>query len=226
VEPEMGLIKLLEPPLQHAQPSAGYIQAYPPGVRENGGQYAHAGVWALMAVADYARNNPQALTHKDDVYRYFTYLSPAHRAKHVTRGPRLGTEPYVMTADIYTQPPYVGRGGWSWYTGSAAWMHRAAIESICGLRVRHGKLCVLPRLPGHWPQVTLTVRRDGRRHEVTVCADWAVQDITQAQASGAIRLGIGDWLDLADAGDDSRHLVVATAVPAEQHRLLAGGVPA
>ncbi|MBK6596361.1 MAG: hypothetical protein IPG23_28725 [Burkholderiales bacterium] len=84
-----------------------HIQAYPPGVRENGGQYAHAGVWALMAVADYARNNPQALTHKDDVYRYFTYLSPAHRAKHVTRGPRLGTEPYVMTADIYTQPPYV-----------------------------------------------------------------------------------------------------------------------
>jgi cyclic beta-1,2-glucan synthetase len=213
-----GLVRLLDPPLQHAVPDAGYIQAYPPGVRENGGHYAHAAVWALMAQAEIGDN--------EGAWRTFTGLSPAHRSAHPGRRQAYELEPYVMAGDIYTQPPYVGRGGWSWYTGSAAWMHRAAIESICGLRVRHGKLCVLPRLPGHWPQVTLTVRRDGRRHEVTVCADWAVQDITQAQASGAIRLGIGDWLDLADAGDDSRHLVVATAVPAEQHRLLAGGVPA
>ena len=107
------------------QPSAGYIQAYPPGVRENGGQYSHAGVWALMAQAERGDG--------DAAYRYFSYLSPAHRSRHPTRGPAYEIEPYVMAGDVYTAPPYVGRGGWSWYTGSAAWMQRAAIESMFGL---------------------------------------------------------------------------------------------
>ena len=191
VDPEMGLIKLLDPPLQHAQPSAGYIQAYPPGVRENGGQYAHAGVWALMAVADYARNNPQAQTHKDDVYRYFTYLSPAHRAKHVTRGPRLGTEPYVMTADIYTQPPYVGRGGWSWYTGAAAWMHRGAIESVFGLQWGTQELFFQPCLPSHWYQAEITLVRAGRSMHFVLVNDSLVNALlaTGLPASQALTVG-------------------------------------
>jgi len=134
VDQEAGLIKLLDPPFANAVPSAGYIQAYPPGVRENGGQYSHAGIWALMAQADHARIAPGARDGGDDAYRYFTYLSPAHRARHPTLGAVYGLEPYVMAGDVYTQPPYVGRGGWSWYTGAAAWMQRAAIESIFGLR--------------------------------------------------------------------------------------------
>jgi len=191
VDPEMGLIKLLDPPLQHAQPSAGYIQAYPPGVRENGGQYAHAGVWALMAVADYARHNPQAQTHKDDVYRYFTYLSPAHRAKHVTRGPLLGTEPYVMTADIYTQPPYVGRGGWSWYTGAAAWMHRGAIESVFGLQWGAQDLYFQPCLPSHWYQAEITLVRAGRSMHFVLVNDSLVNALlaTGLPASQALTVG-------------------------------------
>src|SRR5204863_3014726 len=105
-----GLIRLLDPPLAKAQPSAGYIQAYPPGVRENGGQYSHAGVWALMAQA--------ALGNADAADRYFTYLSPAHRSLRAGRAEAYRIEPYVMAGDIYSAPPYVGRGGWSWYTGS------------------------------------------------------------------------------------------------------------
>jgi cyclic beta-1,2-glucan synthetase len=98
----------------------------------------------------------------DTVYRYFTYLSPAHRAAHPTRGAAYGIEPYVMAGDVYSQPPYVGRGGWSWYTGAAAWLHRAAIESMFGLHTDAQGLCFTPCLPGHWPQAELTLRREGR----------------------------------------------------------------
>ncbi|MDO8252787.1 MAG: glucoamylase family protein [Rhodoferax sp.] len=166
VDHEAGLIKLLDPPLVLARPSAGYIQAYPPGVRENGGQYSHAGVWALMAQAqapaDPAMNTSGSRHGCDIAYRYFTYLSPAHRANHPTHGAVYGIEPYVMAGDVYTQPPYVGRGGWSWYTGAAAWMHRAAIESIFGLRQGPQELRFNPCLPSHWHQAELTLVRDGR----------------------------------------------------------------
>ena len=163
VDHEAGLIRLLDPPLVHAVPSAGYIQAYPPGVRENGGQYSHAGVWGLMAQAQAATaKNLAAPNAGDAAYRYFTYLSPAHRAQHPTHGAAYLIEPYVMAGDVYTQPPYVGRGGWSWYTGAAAWMHRAAIGSIFGLRHGAKDLSFTPCLPSHWPQAELTLARDGR----------------------------------------------------------------
>jgi cyclic beta-1,2-glucan synthetase len=155
VDTDAGLIKLLDPPLTDALPSAGYIQAYPPGVRENGGQYNHAGIWALMAQA-------QSQAGGDAAYRYFTYLSPAHRANHPTRGPVYGLEPYVMAADVYSQPPYVGQGGWSWYTGAAAWMHRAVIESIFGLSQGAHTLSLTPHLPSHWPQAEITLVRGNR----------------------------------------------------------------
>jgi cyclic beta-1,2-glucan synthetase len=162
VDSQAGLIKLLEPPLTDAVPSAGYIQAYPPGVRENGGQYNHAGVWALIAQAQACTKNGLG-SDRDAPYRYFTYLSPAHRAAHPARGPVYGLEPYVMAADVYSQPPYVGRGGWSWYTGAAAWMHRAAIGAIFGLTQEAKTLVFHPCLPSHWPQAELTLVRGGRR---------------------------------------------------------------
>jgi len=163
VDPDAGLIKLLHPPLAHANPSAGYIQAYPPGVRENGGQYSHAGVWALMAQAELVTLHAGPAEGADLVYRYFTYLNPAHRAAHPTRGPAYGIEPYVMAGDVYTQAPYVGRGGWSWYTGAAAWLHRAAIGSIFGLRQGAYAMSFEPCLPSHWHEAELTLTRDGRK---------------------------------------------------------------
>jgi len=159
-----GLIRLLDPPLTDAQPSAGYIQAYPPGVRENGGQYSHAGVWALMAQAQQALHDPHAQAGAGDLpWRSFTWLSPAHRAADPVHGAVYGLEPYVMAGDVYSQPPYTGRGGWSWYTGSAAWMHRAAIESLFGLHQGPTELYFTPCLPSHWPRAELTLQRDGRQ---------------------------------------------------------------
>jgi cyclic beta-1,2-glucan synthetase len=126
VDHEAGLLRLLTPPLQHSADNPGYIQAYPPGVRENGGQYSHAAVWAMMAQA--------ATGDAEAAWESFQALSPAHRSEHPLRGPAYELEPYVMAGDIYGSAPYVGRGGWSWYTGSAAWLHRAALENILGLK--------------------------------------------------------------------------------------------
>jgi cyclic beta-1,2-glucan synthetase len=162
IDAEYGLVRLLTPPLVHAQPSAGYIQAYPPGVRENGGQYAHAGVWALMAAAQLALREPGNKYACNTPYRYFTYLSPAHRAANPRWGEVYGVEPFVMSADVYSAPPYTGRGGWSWYTGAAGWTHRAALESILGLHLQAEELWFTPCLPAHWPRAELTLRREDR----------------------------------------------------------------
>ncbi|HEY6598889.1 MAG TPA: hypothetical protein VIZ30_06235, partial [Pseudomonadales bacterium] len=200
VDDAAGLVRILDPPFVSATPNAGYIEAYPPGVRENGGQYSHAGVWALMAHA--------ALGDADAAYRMFMRLSPAHRSANPMQANAYQIEPYVMAGDVYTHAPYVGRGGWSWYTGSAAWMHRAAIESICGLRVRGDSISVTPRLPTHWPSVTITLRRDGHTHELIVCAATATAEIARATTQGALKLHEGEWLVLANAGKGSVHLVV------------------
>ncbi|MEO8123772.1 MAG: carbohydrate-binding protein, partial [Burkholderiales bacterium] len=213
VDEEQRVVRLLDPPLAEAQPEAGYIQAYPPGVRENGGQYSHAGVWALMARA--------ALGDADGAWRLFKLLSPAHRAANPQLSVAYEIEPYVMAGDVYSQPPYVGRGGWSWYTGSAAWMHRAAVESICGLRVKNGRACVRPCLPSHWPEVRLRLRHGGSEHLFIVCAASAEAAIASALAAGALPLGVGEWMTLADGVSAPGHLVIqadgargAAAVPA------------
>jgi cyclic beta-1,2-glucan synthetase len=173
VDHEAGLLRLLDPPLAHASPSAGYIQAYPPGVRENGGQYSHGAVWALMAQAQahvvLAGSPPRSPDGGELAYRYFCDLSPAHRAAHPTQGLVYGLEPYVMAGDVYTQPPYVGRGGWSWYTGAAAWMQRAAIEAIFGLQLAAEELSFTPCLPAHWPQAELSLKRGGRTMRFILC---------------------------------------------------------
>jgi cyclic beta-1,2-glucan synthetase len=171
VDAKLGLIRLLDPPLQHAKPSAGYIQAYPPGVRENGGQYSHGAVWSLMARARLAQTDvalgddanaaTRSAARRDGVWRDFLCLSPAHRAQHPTQGPLYGLEPYAVAGDIYSHAPYAGRGGWSWYTGAAAWLHRAALESIFGLSLEPHVLSFRPSLPSHWPRAELTLRREG-----------------------------------------------------------------
>ncbi len=164
-----GLLRLLDPPLAQALPNAGYIQAYPQGVRENGGQYSHAAIWGLMAQAQMATSSGQGVGAEiDKVYRWFTWLSPAHRSAHPTQGIVYGLEPYVMAGDICSAPPHTGRGGWSWYTGAAAWMHRAAIESVFGLRISAHELYFVPCLPSHWPRCEMTLRRDGQAIHFTL----------------------------------------------------------
>lgn len=207
VDHDAGLIKLLDPPLQHAEPSAGYIQAYPPGVRENGGQYSHAGVWALMAQAQLASAPGGWQESAELPYRYFCYLSPAHRARHPTHGAAYGIEPYVMAGDVYTQPPYVGRGGWSWYTGAAAWLHRAAVGAILGLKLEADSLQLRPCMPAHWQQAELTLQRNGKRMHFVLLRGTPVAAREAAQALHAQVLAVGEPLRWTALPADSRFVV-------------------
>ncbi|WP_293604993.1 GH36-type glycosyl hydrolase domain-containing protein [Polaromonas sp. UBA4122] len=184
IDEQAGLLRLLDPPFQHSGNNPGYIQAYPPGVRENGGQYSHAGVWAMMA---------QALTgDTEGAWNSFEALSPAHRSQHPQRGPAYEIEPYVMAGDIYSAAPYVGRGGWSWYTGSAAWLYRAALETLLGLAVRPGRLSLSPRLPAHWPAVEIRLKLQGR--DITV--HWQRNHDAEAPLKTDQVLGWGEWVAL------------------------------
>ena len=189
--------------MAHAQPSAGYIQAYPPGVRENGGQYSHAGVWALMAQAQ--------LGHNDAAWRMFKMISPAHRWRNADQAAAYGLEPYAVAGDIYSQPPYLGRGGWSWYTGAAGWLHRAAIESIVGLQLRGDRVCFSPCLPSHWPLITVTLRRGACMHEFTLCAADHASGIDEAMRRGAVPMPVDAWRLLPAGPALQRHLLIVPA---------------
>jgi cyclic beta-1,2-glucan synthetase len=190
VDRSLGLIRLLDPPLAHDQPSAGYIQAYPPGIRENGGQYSHGAVWALMAQAK--------LGNADNTYRYFTFLSPAHRAANDIYGDAYDIEPYVMAGDVYTYAPYAAHGGWSWYTGAAAWMHRAATESMFGLTLKGDSLSFTPCLPSDWPRSEMTLRRDGKAFRFIFMYGNASEVLNATATEGARLLMVGEFLQLRD----------------------------
>ena len=206
VDDDAGLLRLLDPPLQHAEPSAGYIQAYPPGVRENGGQYSHAAVWALMAEA--TRGNGDA------ALRYFGYLSPAHRSRHPVHGEAYAIEPYVMAGDVYSAPPYVGRGGWSWYTGSAGWLHRAAIESMFGMRQHGDEIEFFPCLPSSWPECELTLKRNGKQIRIVFAEASSDAPEHQAVQASARPLQPGERIRCASLPDDALFLMVVQRLPA------------
>ncbi|MES2583081.1 MAG: glucoamylase family protein [Pseudomonadota bacterium] len=203
VDADQGLIKLLDPPFSQSAPSPGYIQAYPPGVRENGGQYSHAGVWALMAQAARPRDAQHPEGGGDTPYRYFTYLSPAHRASHLSRGLAYGIEPYAMAGDVYSQPPYVGRGGWSWYTGAAAWLHRAAVESIFGLQLGAQELVFQPCLPAHWDRAEMRLVRGAYNMRFVFLRANLGDALAATTALGAQALRPGQALHWTDLEGDS-----------------------
>jgi cyclic beta-1,2-glucan synthetase len=155
-----GLALLFAPPFDKSALDPGYIKAYPPGVRENGGQYTHAAAWSVMAFA--------ALGDGDKAVDLFSLLNPINHARTRTGVLRYKVEPYVVAADVYATAPHVGRGGWTWYTGSAGWMQRAGVESILGLRLRGAFLHLDPCIPRAWPTFEISVRRRSARYEIAV----------------------------------------------------------
>jgi cyclic beta-1,2-glucan synthetase len=163
VDERGGLIRLLTPPFDRTPHDPGYIKGYVPGVRENGGQYTHGVLFFVRAMAEMGRGTRAV--------ELLSMLSPATRAATPERVAVYQTEPYVVAADVYSEPPHVGRGGWTWYTGSAGWMYRVAVESILGLSVEAGRTLVLrPAISTRWPQCRLSYRLpDGQtRYEITI----------------------------------------------------------
>ncbi len=157
---EDRLALLFTPPFDKTDLEPGYIKGYPPGVRENGGQYSHAAMWSIIAFTQ--------LGEGDKAAALFSLLNPINHARTPTEVDRYKVEPYVVAADVYSMPPHVGRGGWTWYTGSAGWMYRAGIENIIGLQMRAGHLRLNPCIPKAWPSFRVTLRCRSSRYEILV----------------------------------------------------------
>ncbi len=142
VRRDSGLIQLLDPPFDKSSLNPGYIRGYVPGVRENGGQYTHGAIWAAMAFA--------ALGERERAWELLTMINPVNHTKSQEAIATYKVEPYVMAADVYALSPHIGRGGWTWYTGSAGWMYRLIVESLLGLKLEGDKLHFTPCLPADW----------------------------------------------------------------------------
>jgi len=160
IRPGDGLALLFAPPFDHTVEEPGYIKGYPPGIRENGGQYTHAALWSVMALA--------ALGQGDRVGGLLALLNPINHARTRAEVLRYKVEPYVVAADVYAVAPHVGRGGWSWYTGAAGWMQRAGIESLLGVRRKGAVLQLDPCIPKIWPGFELTLRHGAARYRIQV----------------------------------------------------------
>ena len=154
------LVLLFTPPFDRSELDPGYIKGYPPGIRENGGQYTHGAVWSVMAFA--------SLGEGDRAAELFSMLNPVTHATTRAGVHRYKVEPYVMAADVYSEFPHVGRGGWTWYTGSAGWMYQAAVGSILGFRMRGQTLSIDPCIPRSWPGFRIDFRYQGTRYEIVV----------------------------------------------------------
>jgi len=154
------LVLLFTPPFNVGIPDPGYVKGYLPGVRENGAQYTHAAAWCVMAYAMHGEG--------DRAYELFTMLNPINHASSRGGAYRYKIEPYVVAGDVYSEPPHVGRGGWSWYTGAAGWLYRAGVESILGIRVRGAFVDIAPCIPRDWAGYTVRYRRGSATYVIRV----------------------------------------------------------
>jgi len=154
------LALLFTPPFDKTHLEPGYIKGYPPGIRENGGQYTHAALWSVQAFAK--------LGDGDKAAELLSLLNPINHALTWAAAQRYKVEPYVVCADVYSVPPHVGRGGWTWYTGSAGWMYRAGLESMLGFTVEGATLRLDPCVPRAWRDFEIVFRHRTSRYEVSV----------------------------------------------------------
>jgi cellobiose phosphorylase len=158
VRREDGLALLFSPPFDKTPLDPGYIKGYVPGVRENGGQYTHAAVWTAMALAKLGR--------AEDAWRIARMLNPLNHTADADALQRYRVEPYVIAADVYAAENHLGRGGWSWYTGSAGWMYRMLVESLLGLRREGDRLAFAPCVPDDWQRWSAEWRHGHARYHI------------------------------------------------------------
>jgi cellobiose phosphorylase len=160
VRRDAGLIQLFDPPFDKSALNPGYIKGYIPGVRENGGQYTHAAIWTAMAFA--------LMGESERAWDLFTLLNPIHHGGTPRQIATYKVEPYVVAADIYSLAPHAGRGGWTWYTGSAGWMYRLLIEILLGVNLEGDQLRLTPRLPKTWKTFKIHYRYRQTVYHITI----------------------------------------------------------
>jgi cellobiose phosphorylase len=154
------LIQLFDPPFDKGALQPGYIKGYVPGIRENGGQYTHAATWVALAMALQGRS--------DRAMELWNLINPVYHATTAEEVQLYKVEPYVVCADVYGAPPHTGRGGWTWYTGSASWLYRVAIETILGFQLRGRTLRIEPCIPPSWPGFELNYRHQSATYQILV----------------------------------------------------------
>ncbi|MBI6873201.1 GH36-type glycosyl hydrolase domain-containing protein [Clostridium aciditolerans] len=161
IKDDKGIVLLLTPAFDKSTLEPGYIKGYVPGVRENGGQYTHASIWVILALAKMGYNNK--------AWKIFNMINPINHAKSYLNCQVYKVEPYVMTADVYAVEPHTGRGGWSWYTGAAGWMYRTGIEAILGLKLigKQGFM-VNPCVPDEWQSYNIYYNRQGCKYSIQI----------------------------------------------------------
>jgi cyclic beta-1,2-glucan synthetase len=195
-----GLLLLLTPPFDRMPRDPGYIKGYVPGIRENGGQYTHAAVWTVLAFV--------ALGEGDKAGELFRMLNPVHRVASRSSVQRYKVEPYVVAGDVYAQPPHVGRGGWTWYSGAAGWLYRAGVEGMLGFRLRGATLCLDPCIPRHWPGFSIRFRYHAAFYHIAVDNPrHATRGVTLTELDGAPLVG-RDQIPLVEEGEHHIRIVL------------------
>jgi cyclic beta-1,2-glucan synthetase len=175
---DLRLLLLLAPPFDASAEDPGYIRGYPPGLRENGGQYTHAAAWVVLAIARQGRG--------DEAVELFHMLNPINHTRSPAGVARYKVEPYAIAGDVYAHPAHPGRGGWSWYTGSAGWLYRVGLDGILGLRRKGAVFEVDPCIPTSWPDYTVVWRFGQTRYEIVVAnPERQCRGVTQAELDGA-----------------------------------------
>jgi cellobiose phosphorylase len=191
VDRDNALIKLLSPPFDVSVPDPGYIRAYVPGVRENGGQYTHAAVWAAMAFAE-LRDSRRAA-------ELTAMLNPVNHALDAAAVDKYKVEPFVVASDVYALPPHTGRGGWTWYSGSAGWLYRLLLESVLGLQREADTLYLRPCVPDHWDGFSIDYRYGATVYHVQAHREGAGAD-KSSRPGGAVMPG--EPIPLVDDGGE------------------------
>jgi cellobiose phosphorylase len=200
VRRDSRLVQLLDPPFDISTLDPGYIKGYPPGVRENGGQYTHAAIWAAMAFA--------TLGDSRRAWDLFGLINPVNHAGSPEEVATYRVEPYVVAADVYACPPHTGRGGWTWYTGSAAWMYRLIVESLLGLRLEVDRLRFAPCLPAEWKGFTVHYRYRETVYHINVRQTPVGSDETSITVDG-----VGRYDDGIRLVDDRQEHSVEVRIP-------------
>jgi cellobiose phosphorylase len=179
VHRDSGLIQLFDPPFDKSALDPGYIKGYIPGVRENGGQYTHGGIWAAMAFA--------LMGDHERAWDLATLLNPVNHASSPEQIATYKVEPYVIAADVYAVAPHTGRGGWTWYTGSAGWMYRLLIETLLGVNLEGDQLRLTPRMPKSWSSYKIHYRFQHTVYHITITRlDADTEDVTQLLLDGKV----------------------------------------
>jgi len=190
VRDDLQLVQLFDPPFDHSRMDPGYIKGYVPGVRENGGQYTHAAVWVAMALAKLGWN--------EEAWRVARLLNPLNHAPTPVRAEHYRVEPYVLAADVYTAEGHAGRGGWTWYTGSAGWMYRLLVESLLGLERRGARLAFVPCVPADWQHWSLDYRFGDTTYRIAFYRGGAGEAVARIELDGCLLEG--DAIELHDDG--------------------------